>query len=125
MAVAIFYISLCAIILMLGMRYFDPSIMRHRKIVEIVEKNDAQVQKVVGQAREVVSHIHFENLHKLIVWAIKTAKDETIILKRKFDSKQPKFLLKPQKMVDSQKHSVSFFLKHITEHKESLKHKDL
>jgi hypothetical protein len=47
-----------------------------------------------------------------------------IYLKRRFDSKQPKFFLKPEKQKASGKQQVSFFLKNVSEYKESLKSRE-
>ena len=52
-------------------------------------------------------------------------KKEIIYLKRRFDSKQPAFFLSPQKPSHAHRHSVSFFLKKVSEYKDSLHDKRL
>jgi len=69
------------------------------------------------------SKIKIKNFHKLFIKIINFIKREIVYLKRKFDSKQPKFFLKPQKN-NSGKNSVSFFLKNVSEYRDSLRNKD-
>ena len=124
MAVILFYISLVAIVTMLTLKYLGIPVVRHEVISNIVCKNDEKCHELVGASKEIASKIKFENFHKLTVVMASFVKREMIYLKRRFDSQQPKFFLKPQKINTSNKHSVSFFLKNVSDYKDSLR-KDL
>jgi len=121
MALVLFYTSLVLIIAMLAMKYFDVHIVRHEVISNIICENDKRCHEVVGATKKVVSKIKLKNFHRFTVAVAHIIKKETIYFKRKFDSQQPKFFLKPQKTVNSNKGSVSFFLKNVSEYKDSLK----
>ena len=125
MAIVLFYISLIAIIAMIAIRYFDMAFARHEVISNIVNENDKHVHKIVNKSRHVASKIKFKNFHRLTLAIADFIKREMIYLKRRFDSKQPAFFLSPQKPSHIHKHSVSFFIKNVTDYKNSLRHKDL
>lgn len=109
---------------MLSIKYFNLSFFRHRIISNIIDKNDQHLHKITRKSVEIASKIHFKNFHKLVVFIINFSKDKMIYLKRRFDSKQPKFFLKPEKQKASGKQQVSFFLKNVSEYKESLKSRE-
>ncbi|MFA6340715.1 MAG: hypothetical protein WCX27_00535 [Candidatus Paceibacterota bacterium] len=125
MAIALFYTSLVLIIAMISVKYFGISIFRHEVISNIVCENDEHCRRIVGKSRHIASKIKFENFHKLSVMVANYIKTETIQLKRRLDSQQPKFFLKQQKTDGTHKHSVSFFLKNVSDYKDSLRRKDL
>ncbi len=125
MSIIIFYVSLILIILMLSFKHYGIKVFKHEAIAEIVSKNEKHIHRLAGTGKELASKIHFENLQKLVVRSIGFIKKESIILKRRFDSKQPKFLLKTEPAGHENKHSVSFFLKNISEHNSSSKKKNL
>jgi hypothetical protein len=125
MAVILFYISFISLAVMLVTKYFGLSLFHHEAISNVVLENEKHFHKIVGKGKHIGSQIHFENLHKLTMKIANFTKQEIIYLKRRFDSKQPKFFLKPQKQNAGGKHSVSFFLKNVSEYKDSLKGTDL
>ena len=110
---------------MLATKYFGVSFAHHEVISNIVCKNDEHCHKIVNRSKNVFSKIKFKNFHKITIAIADFLKKETIYLKRKFDSKQPAFFLSPQKPSHIHKHSVSFFIKNVTDYKNSLRHKDL
>src|ERR1035437_4699226 len=125
MALISFYVSLVLLTAMLVAKYFGVSLFHHEVIVNIVDENEQHFHTIVGKGKHIGSQIHFENFHKLTLKIANFTKKEIIYLKRRFDSKQPKFFLKPQKLNTPSKHSVSFFLKNVSEYKDSLKDKSL
>jgi hypothetical protein len=125
MVLITFYVSFILIVTLLATKYFDIHLFQHRIISNIVADNEKHVHTIIGKSKDIGSQIHFENFQKLTVKIVTFTKQEIIHLKRKFDSKQPKFFLKPQKPNAGGKHSVSFFLKNISDHKDSLKEKNL
>ncbi len=124
MSIILFYISFVLIVLFFTVKYYGIAIFRHEVLVEMVKKNDEKVYEAVSKGKEVAKKIKFKNFHKAAVITAGFVKNESIALKRKFDSNQPKFFLKPQK-TGTNKGSVSFFLKKVSDYKDTLTHKDL
>ena len=108
---------------MFTIKYFGISFEHHEVISSIVSKNDEHCHDLVCKSRHVVSKIKFKNFHKLTVATVNFIKKESIYLKRRFDSKQPAFFLSPQKPSHIHKNSVSFFIKRVSEYKDSLNDK--
>ena len=125
MALAVFYTSFVLLIAFLAAKQYGFSPFHHRVISHIVVQHEEHVRTIVGKSKSIGAQIHFENFHKLTIKIATFTKKEALYLKQKFDSKQPKFLLMQQKPHVSGKHSVSFFLKNISEHKNSQKGKNL
>ena len=126
MAIALFYISLILLIGFMTIKTFEVYSDRQHVLSKVICKGDDYCHEVVGKTKHVVSKIKFKNFHKLAVMIAEFTKREAIYLKRRFDSKQPKFFLKPTYKPDSSKKgSVSFFLKNVSEYKNSLRNKDL
>ncbi len=125
MAIALFYIALILLVGMMTAEYFDVSPFHHKAIADIVSEQEKKIRTIAKTSRHFASKIRFDNFHKLVVRIVNYIKKEIIYLKRRFDSQQPKFFLQAQKPSDVHKNSVSFFLRSVTEHKNSLKKKDL
>ena len=106
-------------------KYYGVLVIRHEALHSAVNKSEKHIHTIIGKGKTLSSKIHFKNAHRFIMLAINFIKTEAINIKRKFDSKQPKFFLKPQKKSDVSKSSVSFFLKNVSEYKKSLRNKDL
>ena len=122
MAITIFYTSFSLLVVMFATKFYGVSFMHHEVISNIVVKNDEHCEKIVHHSKRVVSKIKFSNFHRLTVAIAKFVKKEMIYLKRRFDSKQPAFFLSPQKPSHAHRHSVSFFLKKVSEYKDSITH---
>lgn len=120
MAIVLFYASLISLIAMFAMKYFGISFEHHEVISNIVCKNDEQCHKIVHHGKNIFSKIKFKNFHRLTLATADFIKRETIYLKRRFDSKQPAFFLSPQRPSNIHKNSVSFFLKKVSEYKNSI-----
>ncbi len=125
MSIILFFVSLLLIIALFGVKYFGLSIFTHERIVELVKNNDKKLHVAVGKSREFAKKVHFQNFKKVVKLTADTVKTESIYLKKKFDSKQPKFFLKPVKPGDIDRNKVSFFLKKVSDYKDSLKEKGL
>jgi len=110
---------------MLTIKYFGFSVFGNKTSLEILHKSDKYCHSVICTIKYFFSKIKIKNFNKLTLLIVNFIKDESIYLKRKFDSKQPKFFLKPQKNNITGKSSVSFFLKNVSEYKDSLRNKDI
>ena len=118
-AIVIFYISLILLVAMFAMKYFGISFDQHEVISNIVVKNDKHFHNAFHHGKNIFSKIRFENFHRLTVMIVNFIKKESIYLKRRFDSKQPAFFLSPQRPTHISKNSVSFFLRKVSEYKDS------
>jgi hypothetical protein len=124
MSIILFYTSFILIVLLFAVKYYEIQVLRHEALVEMVKKHDEKVHEVVSKGKAVAKKIHFKNAHRLALLTTDFIKKESIALKRKFDSNQPKFFLMPPKP-GPHKGSASFFLKKVSDYKDSLTHKDL
>lgn len=125
MALVLFYIALVLLIGMLTAEYFGVSVVHHEAVADIVSEQEKKIRTIAKTSKHFASKIRFENFHKLVVRIVNFTKREIIYLKRRFDSQQPKFFVQVKKPNEAHKNSVSFFLRSVTEHKNSLKKKDL
>ncbi len=106
---------------MLGVKYYGIAVIQHEAIHSAVHKSEKHFRIFMGKSKEISSKIHFKNAHRISMKVIDFTKGKAIHYKRKFDSQQPKFFLKPN---GSDKHQVSFFLKNVSEYKNSPNKKD-
>jgi hypothetical protein len=125
MSIILFYISFILILTMLGVKYYGITVIQHEALHSAVNKSEKHFRFMMGKGREISSKIHFKNAHKFSLMFANFVKKEAIYLKRRFDSQQPKFFLKPQNHSVAHRNSVSFFLKNVSEYKNSLRNKDL
>ena len=123
MSIILFYLSLILIVTMLGVKYYGITVIQHEALHSAVNKSERHFRNIIGKSREISSKIHFKNAHRFSMMAIDYTKGKAIYYKRKFDSQQPKFFLKPHNPNNSDKHSASFFLKNVSEYKNSMKKK--
>ena len=123
MSVILFYLSFVLIIVMLGVKYYGIAVIQHEALHSAVNKSEKHFRTIIGKSREISSKIHFKNAHRISMKVIDFTKGKAIHYKRKFDSQQPKFFLKPQNLNGSDKHAVSFFLKNVSEYRNSPRRK--
>jgi hypothetical protein len=120
----LFYISLFFLVVMLTVKSFGFSILNHEIFIKFVKKSDVFFHISIKVLKYWFCKIKFKNFHRLVVIIVNFIKREMIVLKRKFDSKQPKFFLKPQKNGVPNKDSVSFFLKNVSDYKDTLRKRE-
>lgn len=121
----LFYISLFLVVVMLIVKSFNFSFVSNKNTLKVIHKSDRYCYNIICVIRYFLSKIKIKNFNKIFLFIINFAKRETVYLKRRFDSKQPKFFLKPKKSSLNSKSSVSFFLKNVSEYKDSLRNKDI
>ncbi len=121
MILILFYTSLFIIIATLIIKSIGVTIFDHIVLKKIRRVGDKRCYDFICVVNYYFSKIKLKNFKKISLLIITFVQRETIYLKRKFDSKQPKFFLKPQKNNLNSKSSVSFFLKNVSEYKESLR----
>ena len=106
---------------MLTVKSFGFPILNHEIVFKFAKKSDVFFHITIKVLKYWFFKIKFKNFHRLVVIIVNFVKREIIVLKRKFDSKQPKFFLKPQKNGGPNKNSVSFFLKNVSDYKDTLR----
>lgn len=121
----LFYTSLFLVIVMLMVKNFGFSFVSNRNTLKVIHKSDRYCHNIICIIKYFFSKIKIKNFNKIFLFIINFTKKEIVYLKRRFDSKQPKFFLKPKKSNLNTKSSVSFFLKNVSEYKDSLRNKDL
>ncbi len=67
------------------------------------------------------SHVNFKNTKLIFSWIIGSIKKIVIGIKRRFDHKQSHFFIKREHSTSKNKSSVSFFLKDVSDYKNSLR----
>lgn len=126
MAIALFYTSLALLIGFFTIKYLEADSDEKHILSEIICMGDEYCHEGVKKTRNLFSKIKLKNFQRLFVRTLAWLRDESIYLKRRFDSKQPSFFLKQTNKIDiNKKGSVSFFLKNVSEYKNSLKDKGL
>ena len=126
MAIISFYVSLILIISFFGIKLFEVKHNEKHAFSKILSKGDDYCHDTISKSRKIFSKIKFKNFQKLYFIILNWAKKEMVYLKRRFDSKQPRFFLSPVTKHDiHKKGSVSFFLKNVSEYKESLRDREL
>ncbi len=125
MSIILFYIALVLLIGIITIKYFGMPIFGNTALSDMVSEHEHKIHKIAKGGKNFASKIKYKNFHKLVVMVADFLKKESIALKRRFDSQQPKFFLQVEKPSEKHKNSVSFFLRSVSEHKKSLKKKDL
>jgi hypothetical protein len=126
MAIISFYVSLILIISFFGIKLFEVKHNEKHAFSKILSKGDDYCHDTIKKSRKVFSKIKFKNFQKLFYIIVGWLRKEMVYLKRRFDSKQPRFFLSPMTKQDiHKKGSVSFFLKNVSEYKDSLKNNKL
>jgi len=126
MAIISFYISLVLILGFFAVKLFEVRNNEKHAISKIICKGDDYCHETIGKARGIFRKIKIKNFQRVTIKLIDWVKKEMVYLKRRFDSKQPKFFLTQMPKHDiHKKGSVSFFLKNVSDYKNSLRNNDL
>lgn len=123
MTLAIFYISLFGLIAVIYMKALE--IFKNRKMFlgKLGSATDHIVLDLWHLIKNTISHINIKNFIKFFVIIWKYLVKMSVKVKRRLDGRQPKFLIKQDRGVFKNNGSVSFFLKNVSEYKDSLKNK--
>jgi len=123
----VFYTSLFLVIVFLTLKYLELRYERKPIMTKVICMGDEHCHKAVKKTKSIVLKIKFKNFQKLVLIIATWTRKEIIYLKRRFDSKQPKFFLKPVSSPadNTKKGSVSFFLRNVSEYKTTTKKKSL
>ncbi len=118
-----FITSLVLLAGMSGIRAFELSSGQKLLEVSFVRKTDIFVHHFFHLIKRQISRISIKGTWKLIYKLSVQTKDWLVNFKKKYDSRQPKFFVKQTKNDITQKGSVSFFLKNVSDYKESIRNK--
>lgn len=118
-----FIFSFLSLAIMVGLRTFELS--GGHKILEanFVRKTDIIVHDFFHLLKKQISRISIRNIYTFFCFICTKVKIATINFKRGYDSRQPKFFIKQTKNDINKAGSVSFFLKNVSDYKDSIRKK--
>ena len=117
----IFVISLVLLVLLFMMKNLEISHGRKIFLEKFFIKCDNKISNFLRKIKFWWSHINFKNTKLIFSWIIVSIRKLIIAVKRRFDHKQSHFFTKREPEVLKNKGSVSFFLKHVSDYKKSLR----
>ena len=88
---------------------------------DVFLKCDDLVLQAVDRIKYWWSHVNFKNTKRLIAWIIINTHRLMVRIKRRFDHEQSNFFIKREHTPSKKKGSVSFFLKHVSDYKKTLR----
>ncbi len=118
----VFIISLVLIALLFLMKSLE--IFRGRKIFleDFFLKCDSWIRTLLLKIKQWWGHINFKNTKIIFSWITNKIKQTVIAIKRRFDHQQSHFFTKKDNHdITKNKGSVSFFLKDVSDYKETLR----
>ncbi|MGB8815930.1 MAG: hypothetical protein WCC74_01670 [Minisyncoccia bacterium] len=118
-----FILSFFFLTIMISVRAFELSGGYKILEVDFVRKTDIMVHNFFHLLRKQFSRISIGGIYRFMCGICIWAKDTVIDLKKGFDSRQPKFFIKQTKSDIIQNGSASFFLKKVSEYKDSIRQK--
>lgn len=119
----IFFVSLFLVVFSLIMKGVEISRGRKIFLAETFAKSDEHLFAFLIKIKKIWRQINFNNTKLFFRRILDLLKNQTRLLKRRFDHKQSHFFSKREHDSASQKGSASFFLKNIAEHKKALREK--
>jgi len=119
----LFIISFISLATMISLRTFELSNGHQILEAAFVKKTDLWVHNLFHLLKKQISHISIRNIYRLGCYICVSVKYKVIDLKKGFDSRQPKFFLKQTKNDIMKNGSASFFLKNVSEYKDSIRQK--
>ena len=117
----VFIISFALLILLFVMKSYE--IYHGRKIFleELFLKCDAWILSILLKLKFWWSHVNFKNTKRVVFWIVDHVRRTMIAIKRHFDHEQSSFFVKRDPEALRNKKPVSFFLKHVSDYKKSLR----
>jgi hypothetical protein len=117
----VFITSLVLIIALFVMKSLDVSYGRKIFLEDFFIKCDAWILKLILKIKLWWGHINFKNTKLIFSWIVVSIRKIIISIKRRFDHKQSYFFTMKDNDALKNNGSVSFFLKHVSEYKKSLR----
>jgi len=118
-----FIFSFVCLAVMVSLRAFELSNGHRILEANFVRKTDIIVHNFFHLLKKQVSRISIRGTYKFICHICVKIKEKAIDLKRGYDSRQPKFFIKQTKNDITKNGSVSFFLKNVSDYKDSIRKK--
>jgi hypothetical protein len=97
--------------------YYGKKIMLERFFL----KCDHFISLSISKIKFWVKQITLKNIKLIFSWIMVSIGKMVIAVKRRFDHQQSHFFTKRERPVSKNKNSVSFFLKHVSDYKKTLK----
>ncbi len=125
MSFIIFYISFFCLICFFGLKMFEYKTGRKTYISSFGKETDTFVSHSWKLFKNFLVSLSFKNTMRFFSWLWKTLSVLTWKLKKRFDSRQPKFFMQQNQFDPKGKGRVSFFWRNVSEYKKGLKENNL
>ncbi|MFZ2038431.1 MAG: hypothetical protein WAV11_00625 [Minisyncoccia bacterium] len=118
--IIIFISSLVLLTLLLSVKFFELHYNKKTILTKKIRQGDLPIKKFFIHLKKEISYLNWRNLVLLSIYIYNILHKRVIIIKRSFDSRQPRFLIASSPEALSQKNNKkpSNFLKIIGEHKQ-------
>lgn len=118
---AIFLASLILIALMFTLKGLETCYGKMMFMERAFLKCDNLIFRIILEIRHWWRHVNFKNAKLIFAWTVINTSGLAVSIKRRFDHEQSHFFAKKEHSLPSNKGSVSFFLKNVSDYKKSLR----
>jgi hypothetical protein len=125
MSFIVFYISFFCLICFLGLKIFEYKTGKKTYISSFGKETDKIVSHFWLLVKSFLKSLSFKNTAKVFVWLWENTVIFVWALKRRFDSRQPKFFVQQNQFDPKGKGRASFFWRNVSEYKKGLKGNNL
>jgi len=114
-----FILSLVLIVLLFSVKLFELRQNKKTVMTHMVRKGDFPIKKFFLHLKKEVSHITWNNFARLMIYLSRLFHKRVTIFKRRFDSRQPRFLIAstPEALNRNNSKKPSIFLREIVNNK--------
>lgn len=123
MSFIIFYISFFCLVCFLGLKIFEHKTGKKTYISSFGNETDKIVSHFWFLVKRFFSHLNIKNTVKIFTWLWSESNKLIWKLKKRFDSKQPKFFIQQDQFDPKGRGRASFFWRNVSEYKKGLKEK--
>jgi hypothetical protein len=117
--IIIFISSLVLIIILFSIKIFELHKNKKTVITQKITQGDKPIKRFFFKLKKEISYITWKNFILLMIFIYSFFHNKIILLKRSFDSRQPRFLIAstPEALNQKNDKKPSNFLRTISEHK--------
>lgn len=124
MSFFVFYISFFFLLCFLGLKWFEYKTGRKTYISSFGKETDRIVSHFWVLTKRFVGHLNFKNTMRLFSWLWNESREIAWKIKKRFDSRQPKFFVQQNQFDPRGRGKTSFFWRNVSEYKNGLKDKN-
>lgn len=120
----IFGVSLVLTAILVASKHLELANGRNYFLSNILSKLDRPLLGSWFKLKVWWSHVNFKNLRLIFSWIMVKIKRLMIVIKRRLDHQQSHFFTQKKRDASKNKGSISFFLKDVSEYKQTLREKE-